>query len=248
MLNPVLAVARRAMRAAVRLPLRLMPPSATVRIWRGPLKGLRWVTGAAPHGAWLGRLEGEVLADFARHVPPHGVVWDIGANVGLYALAAAQAAGRRGLVVAFEPVPENLSFLRRHLELNALAQVTVVPVAVSDAEGVVRMSRGATRSEFHLDVDGTLEVPSLTLDAWHGRQHPPRQPDVIKIDVEGAEVEVLRGAQRILTAYRPRVYLAIHGDEQAEGCRALLVRHGYTLTTVRGERWPFQASEWIAIP
>src|SRR5439155_3386203 len=180
MVNRVLAVARRPMRVAVRLPLRLVPSSATVRVRRGPLKGLRWVTGAAPHGAWLGRLEVEVLADFTRHVPPHGVVWDVGANVGLYTLGAAQAVGRRGLVVAFEPVPENLAFLRRHIELNALTQVMVVPAAVSDVEGVVRMSRGMTRSEFHLDDNGALKVPTLTLDGWHARQNPPRDPDLIK--------------------------------------------------------------------
>ena len=115
MVNRVIAVVRRAFGVAVRMPLRLVQPWTTVRVQRGPLKGMRWVTGAAPHGAWLGRLEVETLADFARSVPPDGVVWDIGANVGLYTLAAARAVGRRGLVVAFEPVPENLAYLRRHI-------------------------------------------------------------------------------------------------------------------------------------
>src|SRR5439155_5376932 len=116
----------------------------------------------------------------------------------------------------------------------------LVQAGVWDVEGVFRMLRGMTRTEFHLNNNGALKVPALTLDGWHERQNPPRDPDLIKIDVEGAEVEVLQGAERVLAASRPRVYLAIHGDQQAARCRALLARHGYTLTTARGEQWPCQ--------
>ena len=69
-------------------------------------------------------------------------VWDIGANVGLYTLPSARAVGPSGQVVAFEPMPRNLGFLRRHLTLNGLEGVMVRDVAVSDATGTLTMAEG----------------------------------------------------------------------------------------------------------
>jgi FkbM family methyltransferase len=166
----------------------------------------------------------------------------------LYTLAAARRCGEHGRVVAFEPVSKNAAMLRRHLALNDVTNVTVIEAAVSDRAGTLRMSPGDSLSEFHVDAAGELTVPAVTLDESCARAAGLPPPAVIKIDVEGAEIEVLRGAARLIASARPRIYLAVHGEAPARTCREILEAAGYTLTTASGQRWPFEASEWIAIP
>jgi FkbM family methyltransferase len=238
---------RRLAGVLARAPLRLVPPRLVVPVIAGPMRGLWWIAGSAPHGAWLGRLESAVLADFVRRVPKGACVWDVGANVGLYTLAAARAAGAGGLVVAFEPMARNVSLLRRHVALNGLKHVMVVAAAVSNVNGTTNMREGPSPSEFHLDPTGPIQVESISLDTWH-QQSGARSPDVVKIDVEGAEALVLEGAHRLIGTSRPIIYLSVHTNEQAERCRQILCEAGYRLTNVRHERWPFAASEWIALP
>ena len=147
----------------IRLPLRLIPSSAVVPILSGPGRGMRWIVGSAPHGAWLGFLERDKLTPFVARLQSGMTVWDIGANVGLYTLPSARAVGPAGHVVAFEPMPRNLGFLRRHLTLNGLEGVAVCAVAVSDATGTVRMAEGDSPSEFHAEAGGSVEVKAVTI-------------------------------------------------------------------------------------
>lgn len=117
-----------------RLPLRCLPKSAVVPMIGRPCRGLWWLAGSAPHGAWLGTLERRKLSHFVSRLRPGMTVWDIGANVGLYTLAAARVVRPGGRVAAFEPLPRNLGFLRRHLDLNGCAGVDpgVVPERSSE--------------------------------------------------------------------------------------------------------------------
>jgi len=232
------------MTGLIRRALRWLPPATIVRVVTGPLKGARWMIGAAPHGAWLGRFERPQLDDFAAHSRAGGCVWDVGAHVGLYTLTAARRVTPRGAVVAFEPVPANAAVLDRHLTLNACDWVQVVRMAVTDHVGHVRMHEDRSSSECRVDPDGTLEVPSTTLDAWHAAHGGPL-PDIIKIDTEGAEAAVLRGGAGVIQQARPRLYLALHGDDRAADCAALLESWGYQRMTVDGS--PLEgAAEWIA--
>ena len=228
-------------RVARRL-LHALPSRAVVPVVSGPLRGMWWVSGSAPHGAWLGRLERDTLEDFAAHIAADTVVWDVGANVGLYTLAAARRAAH---VVAFEPASCNVAALRRHVALNGLTNVDIVSAAVASHEGTARLAAGASPSEFRLAGDGG-EVPCVTLDGWRrGLAAPP--PAVMKIDVEGAEMDVLDGAVDTITVARPRVYLAVH-DGQHERCEERLRAWGYRLELAGGGRWRRDASEWIAVP
>jgi FkbM family methyltransferase len=228
-----------------RMALRRIPAATVVRVLAGPLRGLRWVAGAAPHGAWLGRLERDLLDDFSAHIAPGAVVWDLGANVGLYTLAAARRAGPTGSVIAFEPAAANVQRLERHVALNRLSNVRIVAAAVADHEGAARLAAGTTPSEFHLAAEGD-EVPCVTLDAWREREQQP-MPSVVKIDVEGAESAVLAGGERTFLAARPRIYLAVHGD-QPDPCRAILHRWGYRLLDAAGRDWTPGQSEWVCVP
>lgn len=214
----------------LRLPLSLIPRQSTIRIMRGPLRGLKWIVGASSHACWAGTYEVDNLAAFATAIIPGASVYDVGANVGIYTLLASLKAGTSGRVYAFEPLAENLQFLHRHVEMNHLHNCSILEVAVSDTAGTQRFAAASwERPMAHFSGDGELEVPTVTLDSCIYGEKAIRPPDVIKIDVEGAELLVLRGASRALAEYHPCLFVEIHGGEQHIECRDFLAAKGYRL-------------------
>lgn len=211
----------------LRVPLRLLPPNATMRVLQGPLRGARWIAGASTHGCWLGSYEHDKHRRFAATLQPGQVVYDVGANAGFYTLLAARRVGGQGNVVAFEPLPRNLHYLCRHLALNRERAVRVVDAAVADRDGTAMLDPGPHPSMASLDVGGSVQVRTVRLDTLVAEGLPP--PDVIKIDVEGAECQVLRGAQEVLVTHRPVVFLATHGPQVHAACCELLRELGYGL-------------------
>lgn len=230
---------------AVRLPLRLVPPELVVPVLSGPARGMRWVVGSTTHGAWLGTLERRKLDSFVSRIRTGATVWDVGANVGLYALPSARACGPGGRVFAFEPMPRNVDYLRRHLAMNVLQNVVIVEAAVGRRPGRLRMANGGSPSESHVDPDGALEVAAIALDQWRTACDAPA-PALVKIDVEGAEVDVLEGARETLARHLPPIYLALHGEVQRHGCAVLLARWGYRVTSAEPGRPVETSSEWLA--
>lgn len=149
------------------------------------------------------------MAAVAHLLRPDELFVDIGANLGIFTVLAAGVAGAR--VVAIEPAPETLPHLAAHLRLNGLeARVEVAATALSDAPGEIRMTAGLGASN-RVDAGG-IAVPVTTLDALLDG----RVPAVIKLDVEGHEAPVLRGAAATLRL--PGLLALIvetrgHGDE-----------------------------------
>jgi FkbM family methyltransferase len=179
----------------------------------GGLRYLRWNLADADPG---------LLRAARELVTPGAVVWDVGANLGLFSFAAAALAGPKGRVLAVEPDTCLVDLLRRsaRLEPGKRATVEVLPVAVSDAVGVgqFHIARRA-RSANYLESHGTSQtggprerqlVMTTTLDLLLD-QFPA--PDVLKIDVEGAEARVLQGATRILSAVRPHILCETSGRD-----------------------------------
>lgn len=128
-------------------------------------------------------------------------VVDIGAHVGWYALQAARRVGPSGRVVAFEPEPRNRERLLRNLADNAVANVDVVPMAAADRQGRMALALDSANAGAHwlrqdgADGSASVTVELTTIDAWcAGRP----LPDVLKIDVEGAELLVWRGMRQLL--------------------------------------------------
>jgi FkbM family methyltransferase len=215
----------------LRLPLRAVPRERAVPILGGPLRGWQWIPAAASHGCWLGTFERPEQEAFARTVRPGDVVFDLGANAGFYTLLSAKLAGPTGRVVAFEPVPRNLGYLRRHLAINGCENVTVVAAAVADRLGRARFHDGPAHTVGALTDDGEYEVDVTTLDDVAGVA-----PKVIKIDVEGAEAAVLRGARRVLREARPIVLLSTHSTALREECTALLREARYAIQPMGGDQ------------
>ena len=229
----------------IRLPLKLIPANAVMRVVSGPLAGMKWVAGTAPHGAWLGRLEREGLEWAVTSAPAGSTFWDIGANVGLYSLAFSRAAGAAGKVIAFEPAPQNVAALKRHLELNEIANVEVVTAAVGEKPGTLKLAAGEFNSEFHVSEKGDVEVAAVTLDGWRAERNAA-PPAVVKIDVEGFEAEVLRGGEKTFWENGPTIFLAIHGERQHAECLALLLDWGYDVKDSMGRVPVAKSYEWLA--
>jgi FkbM family methyltransferase len=153
---------------------------------------------------------------FREAIKPGAIVLDVGANVGAYSLLFAQWAGPSGKVYAFEPSPQEFQGLVRHVTLNGMSAV-VAPVhaAMSDtssqAQFVVGSSAGQGRLASAADAgEDVVNVPVSTIDEFCAREGVV--PDFIKIDVEGSETAVLRGARETLRRGRGRiaVFVEVH--------------------------------------
>lgn len=204
----------------VRYPSRILPRGMVVPILQGPLRGKKWIVGAHLHGCWLGCYEWRTQRRVAEEVTRGSVFYDVGANVGFYSLLAATLTGP-GRVYAFEPLPENVHYLRRHLALNKIQNVEIIKTAISDEVGTAFFAAEETRAMGRLESSGGVRVETYTLDALlqEGRIAPP---DCIKMDIEGAEFRALLGARECFSRCKPKLFLATHGREVHDDCCRLL--------------------------
>ena len=215
----------------LRLPLALVPRSAVVRILQGPLRGCYWIAGSFNHGCWLGSYEMRKQKSFAHSIEPGQIVYDIGANVGIYTLLASKCVSAKGQVFAFEPLPENIKYLEKHVKLNDCQNVMIQSAAICDHCGVMRFEDAGCRATAHLSSNGVLEVKTYSLDEFIYVLNNPI-PDIIKIDVEGAEYAVLQGARKLLTTNPPIIFLATHSSEIHAACCQLLNAVHYRLESI----------------
>lgn len=141
------------------------------------------------------------LALIRRHTRPGDLACDVGANKGSYLYWMARWAGR---VVAFEPQSGLADYLRTAAAAVPLRNVTVEQKGVSDHTGLLKLYLPSTNSpEASLrPIEGarTVEIPVVSLDDYFA---PTDRLKMLKVDVEGAELDVFRGAERILTHDRP---------------------------------------------
>ena len=183
------------------------------------------------------QIDPSLLRNATELVRANDVVWDIGANVGLFAFAAAARAGPKGRVIAVEPDTFLVGCLRRSVRLqpNTSAPVTVVSAAIA-SEISLREFTVASRSRASNAMRGygqTLMGPpsesqtvvALNLD-WLASKLPP--PNVIKCDVEGAEAEVFSGQARILNEIRPVIICEVSHAAAAQ-MTEILGESGYVL-------------------
>ncbi|MCO5297337.1 MAG: FkbM family methyltransferase [Fimbriimonadaceae bacterium] len=157
-------------------------------------------------------------------VEPGDVFWDVGAHYGYVTLLAHRAVGPAGQVYAFEPSRKNRSFLKGHVRANRAANVEVLPWAFSDTVGKSRFGGGTGSGTRQLGT-GRTYVQTHTVDALvaSGRCKPPTW---LKLDVEGAEVAVLRGAERALRSQPAATLVATHSPTLHADCLNLLEGFG----------------------
>jgi FkbM family methyltransferase len=172
---------------------------------------------------WLGIYERDVQELLRREVGPGDVVYDVGAHVGFFAVCAARLGAR---VYAFEVSPGNAARLRRNVQLNALP-IEVVEAAVWESDCGVAVASGGSDREWIVGPGGSF--PSVTLDSFAAAHEPPT---LLKIDVEGAEAHVLRGASTVLAERPPVILCEVHGPGPEQHVRSQLA--GFAIETLPG--------------
>lgn len=220
----------------IRLPLRLLPKGTVMPVMFGPMRGGRIIVGASDHGTWMGTYEGDKVRSFAERVRPGQTVYDLGAHIGYYTLLASRLVGPDGRVIALEPEPQNLRFLRRHLQLNRVTNVEVVEAAVTDSVGEISFEVGPTSTTGKVAAGGvasSLAVRCVTIDDLVLVQGMPA-PDLIKMDIEGAEGLALRGAEQVFARYRPTIFLATHNPPVHRECIGFLEALDYQIRAIDG--------------
>jgi FkbM family methyltransferase len=202
----------------------------------GPAAGLRFeVSLPTDKSVWTGVFEREFTTTIVEHVRPGNVCYDIGGYRGYISGAMALAGATN--VFTFEPLPANQRALRRLCELNPQLPVNIIAVALGSEDGtaVLKIMPDASMgklstSSFQSGVTAVSEI-SVTVrkidSLLQTREIPP--PNVVKIDVEGAEADVLTGAREMLRVSRPRIFLEAHGRELEKVCSEQLLLLGYTI-------------------
>lgn len=227
---------RRSLHYAAKL---LLSP-ITVPVRKGPQQGTRFSLTSGSH-FWLGNYEPENAAMMERSLRPGDIAFDVGAHVGYFTIYMSRLVGPGGHVHCFEPRGINLRFLRRHLRVNRIENVTVHEACVGDSSRSARLEtrQGGTGTAF-LSESGDLPVRMVSLDDMIDRGELP-VPKYIKVDVEGAETRVLRGAERLLSRHHPRLLVATHSPELFSECSEVLREYGYDVDSLFNK-------ELIAVP
>ncbi|MBM3643891.1 MAG: FkbM family methyltransferase [Alphaproteobacteria bacterium] len=211
---------------------------------------------------WVcGSFEPNEFAFLDRVLEPNMIVVDAGANQGLYSVFAGKRVGSGGRVIAFEPSRRDCEMLRSNVAHNSLGNVEVIPTALGDTmgNGILHIADGEHAGQNTFGVfawEGTQErsvenVPVTTLDSEVERLDL-RRLDFLKIDVEGAEVALLRGARRSLERFKPTILVEVNPrtlsgmGESVQTLVEALVQLGYTLerfSLVTGLPEPWRAGQ-----
>jgi FkbM family methyltransferase len=188
--------------------------------------------------AWDARLikvhEAAVFRELRKIIRQGATVYDIGANVGLFSLRFAQWIGSGGWLYAIEPNPVCVYFLRANLEQARARNFTILPVAMSRRRSDCTFTLNYGSSLLGVGADSVvtgkpghqIRVEGESLDTLTATFHL-RQPDFIKLDVEGAEASAVEGMMGTLEKHRPGFMIELHGREAASGTLRYLAQLGY---------------------
>jgi precorrin-6B methylase 2 len=203
------------------------------KMHRGLCRGCYVPINLRTHFRWpLGLYETEIRRWFTGFVISGAVCYDVGAAEGYYSVGCAKIAGPAGRVIAFEPDANAYSLLVQTISANANPALSPIkPFKTFLGAG-----------------EGSLKEMS-SIDHLVFESHLPA-PDFLKIDVEGAELAVLVGAERVVTDRAPNMIIEVHSLELEEQCVAWLRRHAYQVTVVSQQRLlpeyrPLLHNRWI---
>lgn len=189
-------------------------------ILSGAAAGARINLGGSYLQYLTGGVEAVVQRTLAQTLEPGQVVYDVGANIGFFTIICSRLVGPQGRVYAFEPMPQNAATLRHNVTLNALENAVVVEKAASSSSGTAELMISDWSGLHVLNVGGVsppyrggdirINVETVTLDDFFSATDA-RPPDVVKIDVEGAELEVIKGMSAMLVSTKPLLICELHG-------------------------------------
>jgi FkbM family methyltransferase len=224
-------------------------------ITQGVGQGLRFHPAQGHVGYLLGTTEPAVQAALRALVRPGMVVYDIGANVGFFTVILARLVGPTGRVVAFEPLAQNVGWLHHNVRANGFDHVDVRSEAVGATSGTMSFLVSTQSSWGSLASSGkrvarpagTIDVSVIRLDELAATNAP--LPHLLKIDIEGSEVDALRGAAALLERARPILLVELHATQPAVA--ELLERYRYR-SVVLGSMSDVTRAPWdahvVAVP
>lgn len=224
---------------------RLAPSDSQVFACQGPLEGYRmcidWTRYRSfIYGTWEPRVT-EVVNDIVKKGM---TVIDVGAHIGYYSLYFAKCVGPTGRVFSFEPVPKNFALLRKNILLNQVSWIQTFPDAVYSCTKDISFTvpeESANSGEGSLAHDRggrQILVHAVSLDSFCSSADI--RPDLIKLDVEGAELEVVLGARSTIEQCRPELLIELHhfdGNVAAHPVPGLLTSYGYHLRWIEKWQW-----------
>jgi FkbM family methyltransferase len=208
------------------------PLGSIQKIRSGYLKGHRIrLTENSNWSPLLGKWEPTMQKIFVNVIRKGQVAYDLGANNGLHGLLMARLVGQDGRVYNFEPLAENIDEIDENFGFNGITNFVNVQAAVSDHEGIAHFAlighhkQGALATMDKAQTGG-VEVKTITLDRFIGEGN--LGPDFIKIDIEGAEGDALKGFSGSIGRYRPLMIIELHNPEQDKAVGLFLKEHGYS--------------------
>jgi FkbM family methyltransferase len=208
----------------------------------------------ARHGSFgylVGTTEPEEQAILAKYLKPGGVFYDLGANIGFFAIIGAKLVGSAGRVYAFEPNPECAAQVKRNAELNGFAHVEVIEAAVSSQSGRTRLHLGSTNLSSSIadnSADDGIDVALISIDDFV-RDRSARGPTLVMIDVEGAEIDALRGMADTIARHRPVILCEVHwiNADFLKYCAEELTPIGYNVQPLEGDAFPTEPARFHAL-
>ncbi len=226
----------------------LLPSSAQklLTVQKGLGEGLRLeLSPRWENQLWRGEYEPAVQHAVAAYFRPGKIIYDVGGGIGFYALAAVRSGAR---VFTFEPDPTNFACIESNARVNGLAdRLDLLRAAAFSRTGTMLMEpsdrrhgHGHAHAKEIWDSKSAdvFEAPCTTLDDF-ARAHP--LPDLVKIDVEGCEAEVLKGADWLLREVRPAILCEVHDAGLAQEAEQLIASRGYAISWLndrdRPRRW-----------
>ena len=234
------------LRSAARRTLRILTGPFNFTILSGINRGRHWRVKAGTIRCWFGTYEHDEAALIAALIPAGAVVFDVGAHAGYYTLAASRLVGEAGRVVAFEPDPVNLRYLREHVRANRADNVAIVPQPVGDVhDGIVSFVQNVEhRYESTMSGPGSgagsgagaggEDMKMVTLDRVIDGGLPV--PDIVKMDIESAESRAIAGCPTLVARRQTSWLISTHGAENVLNLVPLFQKAGYAVHDVKDGR------------
>lgn len=212
---------------------------SVVTIGYGYAAGYKWKRSHRyVNGYWVGHYELPMQEAIVRELASGDIFFDVGANAGFFSLVAAKRVGGSGKCVAFEPLPDNAKNILEQITLNELKYCFVTEEALSSQDGTANFCFDVPgTSTAHLGFvkkgERTVSVKTNTLDNAIQRWGVPA---LIKMDIEGGEIDALNGASALLKQYSPKFLIELHGPECEKEVRRILSNVGYHFFELSGKR------------
>ena len=202
---------------------------------------------------WTGSYEPVSLSIWSRLAGHANLVFDIGAYSGVYGMAAARK-NSNCTVMCIEPLDMNFSRIRENIILNAFNNVSILPIAVSNTEGEININLYSDRKDF-LAPESSIKiidripvsmkkVQSISIDALV-QLNSIRKVDLVKIDVNAAELEVVEGMRKTIETSRPDLLIAVPNNEIAKRLTEIFNKVGYNYFEIKEDSGNIRKTEAI---